>query len=290
MNNQFNIQWYPGHMKKTRENLIKSINQVDATVEILDARIPISSKNPDIDKIISKKKRIVLLNKSDYSDSLQNKKWIEFFKEKDILAVETNCKNGRGLSKFTDIVLRYLKDLNKKWEVKGLSGRKTKLLVVGIPNVGKSSFINKIAKDTKAKAENRPGVTKQNQWYTVGNKLELLDTPGVLWPKFEDEKVAKHLAFTGCIKDEIMDVCELAANLLDELKVNYSENISKAYSINLEDINSLSSYEILEYICKKRGMIISKGEADLYRASSTVLREFRAGKLGRITLETTEKV
>ncbi len=290
MNNQFNIQWYPGHMKKTRENLIKSINQVDATVEILDARIPISSRNPDIDKIIGKKKRIVLLNKSDYSDSLQNKKWIEFFKKQGILAVETNCKNGSGLGKFADSVLRYLKDLNKKWEDKGLSGRKTKLLVVGIPNVGKSSFINKIAKNTKAKAENRPGVTKQNQWYTVDNKLELLDTPGVLWPKFEDEKVAKHLAFTGCIKDEIMDVYELAANLLDELKVNYSENISKIYSIGLEDINSLSSYKILEYICKKRGMIISKGEADLYRASSTVLREFRAGKLGKITLETTEKV
>ncbi len=286
MSNSFNIQWYPGHMKKAKISLIEYIRLVDATVEIRDARIPLSSCNPDVDDIISRKKRIILLNKCDLSDSTQNKKWVHFFKQKGLLALETNCKSGYGLNKFSSKVQSYLaSDINKLRE-KGIRNKKIKLLIVGIPNVGKSSFINRISKNSKAKVENRPGVTRQNQWYTVDNTLELLDTPGVLWPKFEDKLVSENLAFTGCIKDEILDNCALASVLLERLKEKYVKFICNRYNLKQPQIEDLLGYDMLAEICKSRSMLKSGGEIDIDRAANTILREFREGKLGKITLET----
>lgn len=280
-----NINWYPGHMKKTKENLIRSLKLVDAVVEILDARIPRSSANPDINETINNKKKIVLLNKSDLADDIQTKKWIDFFKQQGILALKVDCKTGKGIKNFYNSIQNYLKDIKDKWNQKGQTGRKLKLMVVGIPNVGKSSFINKVSKNSKAKAENKPGVTKQNQWYNVNNNLELLDTPGLLWPKLENKEVSVNLSFVGSIRDEIMDTEELAVQLLETLKNNYLNKIALRYNLDINAMKGLAGYEMLEEIAKSRKFIIAGGNLDLSRAGNILINEYRSGKLGKITLE-----
>lgn len=289
MNNEsINIQWFPGHMSKTRRSIKDSLKLCDGVVEIIDSRIPISSRNPEIDAIIGDKKRIILMNKCDMADKYENKKWLEYFKDNEAAALEVDCKTGKGLKQFIPTTKRVLNDEISKWEAKGMKGRNLRVLVVGVPNVGKSSFINRMAKNVKAKVEDRPGVTQKNQWYTITDGFEMLDTPGVLWPKFEDQKVGENLAFTGAIKDSIMDIEELAPIFIDRIKNRYSVLLENRYKLDAEFIIKSDGREILDMIAKKRGMIISGGELDLNRAANMLMNEFRNGILGRITLETTE--
>ncbi|MDP4121279.1 MAG: ribosome biogenesis GTPase YlqF [Bacillota bacterium] len=279
-----NIQWYPGHMTKTRRKMQESLKLVDAVAEIIDARIPISSRNPDIDNIIANKPRIILMNKCDMANENKTAKWIEYFKEKKITAIPVDCKTGKGLNLFFTTVRNLLSEKIEAWQAKGMSGKSVKIMVVGIPNVGKSSFINRMAGKERAKVEDRPGVTRGNQWFTIGRGFELLDTPGVLWPKFEDKQVGEYLAFTGAVKDQIIDTELLAVRLLETLNMNYSRFITERYKLK-NPIENLQGYELLETIGKARGMFIKGGEIDTERTSIMVLDEFRDGKLGRITLE-----
>ena len=279
------IQWFPGHMAKTKRELQESIKLVDLAVEILDARIPFSSSNPDLNAIISRKARIVILNKSDLADDVQSKKWINFYKNKNIKAIPFSAKSGQGVALFVSAIHNVLKEKINAWKSKGIIGWNAKIMVVGIPNVGKSLFINRLAGKSKAKVENRPGVTRKNQWFSVDKNISLLDTPGVLWPKFEDKTVAQNLAFTGAIKDEILDTEELVVKFLDSVKMNYADKIVERYKIELKELVEQNGYELLEAIGKKRGMLISGGEIDTERTASMILDEFRSGRLGRITLE-----
>ncbi len=283
-----NIQWFPGHMAKTKKELKESLKEVDLVAEILDARIPASSRNPDLDTIIMSKPRIMVLNKTDLSDDFQNKEWINFYKNNSLYAVPFSLKNNRSVSLFIDKVMEIMKPKLDIWRSKGMIGRDVRIMVVGIPNVGKSSFINKLCKNSKAKVENRPGVTRKNQWFSIGKNLQLLDTPGVLWPKFEDENVAYNLAFTGAIKDQILDVEDLALKFIEKIKSNNLKNLSNRFNLDSELISNWVPTEILEHIGKKRGMLISGGEVDILRTSNMILEEFRSGKLGKITLETPE--
>lgn len=277
------IQWFPGHMAKTRRTVSEAMKLIDISVEIVDARIPVSSRNPEIDKLLAGKPRIILLNKADTADENENKKWIEYYKENNIPAIAVDCKTGKGLNAFLPLCRKVLKNKIEVWQAKGMKGKMIKILVVGIPNVGKSSFINRMVKSSKAKVADRPGVTRGNQWFTIDKGAELLDTPGVLWPKFEDPKVGEHLAFTGAVKDSILDIETLSIRLLEMLKNDYPEMIASRYSI--ENIDEMTAVEILEFIGKKRGMLISGGEIDYERAAVMVTDEFRGGKIGRITLE-----
>lgn len=283
-----NIQWFPGHMAKTKKELKESLKEVDLVAEILDSRIPVSSRNPDLDDIVKNKPRIVVLNKTDLSSDFENKKWLNFYKNKGFFAVPFSLKNNKSVPLFIDKVNEIMKPKLDAWKLKGMIGRSIRIMVVGIPNVGKSSFINKLCKNSKAKVENRPGVTRKNQWFSIGNNIQLLDTPGVLWPKFEDENVAYNLAFTGAIKDQILDVEDLALKFIEIIKVKYSQNLSDRFKVESETIKNLTPLKILELIGKKRGMLISGGEIDMQRISNMILEEFRSGKLGRITLETLE--
>lgn len=278
------ISWFPGHMTKARRKIEASLKLVDAVCEVVDARVPQSSRNPELDKIIQRKPRIIVLNKCDMADPKKTEQWINYYKSQGITAIAADCKSGRGVNAFSGVVKGVFADKIKQWAEKGMIGRTIRVMVVGIPNVGKSSFINKLTKRTAAKAEDRPGVTRGNQWFTVDKTLDILDTPGVLWPKFEDPEVGEKLAFTGAVKDEVVDTEELASNLLYYLRDNYPQSIIERYKIDT-DISDLKGYEILELVGKKRGMLIRGGETDTLRASATVLDEFRAAKLGRITLE-----
>lgn len=283
--NTIPIQWFPGHMTKTKRKIEQDIKLVDVVAEIIDARVPISSRNPELDKIIKSKPRIILLNKCDMADPEQTTKWIKYYKSKGIIAIAVDCKTGKGLSLFLPSVNLILKDKIDIWKSKGMVRRNIKIMVIGIPNVGKSSFINKMSKGTKAKVEDRPGVTRGNQWFSIGKGYELLDTPGVLWPKFDDPSVGEKLAFTGAIKDQVVDIEQLAAKVLELLRDGYSEKIIERYKLKEKSILNLTGYELLELIGKSRGMLISGGEIDIERASVMILDEFRAGKLGKITLE-----
>ncbi|MBQ6569872.1 MAG: ribosome biogenesis GTPase YlqF [Clostridia bacterium] len=277
------ISWFPGHMAKTRRTISESIKLVDAVAEIIDARIPVSSRNPELDKLVSGKPRIVLLNKADAADPVQTERWIEYFKNQGVYAIGVDCKTGKGLNAFVPLCKKILKDKIAAWEAKGMRNKILKIMVVGIPNSGKSSFINRMSKKSKAKVEDRPGVTRGNQWFPTDNGVDLLDTPGVLWPKFDDPIVGERLAFTGAIKDNILDVETLAGRLLEILHADYDDMLSARYKI--ESDGAQNGIELLELIARKRGMLISGGEADLERAAVTVLDEFRGGKIGRITLE-----
>lgn len=284
-----NIQWFPGHMTKTKRKIQSSLKLVDAVAEILDARIPISSKNPDIANIIQNKPRVVLLNKCDMADKAATQKWINYYKEQNIPAIPVDCKSGKGLNNFVPTLNKVLNTKITALKSKGMVNPTLRVMIVGIPNVGKSSFINRVAKQLKAKVEDRPGVTRGNQWYTISKNFELLDTPGVLWPKFDDQTTAEHLAFTGAIKDQIMDTELLSMRLLELLSQIKPPKFLERFKLTDEILESVSdSYELLKLIGKKRGMLISGGEIDTERAAAMILDEFRAAKLGQITLELPE--
>ncbi len=293
MNEAINVQWFPGHMAKTRRIMKSSMPLVDAVVEITDARIPYSSRNPEMDKIIGNKPRLILLNKCDAADETVTSQWIDYYKRKNILALATDCKSGRGVNKFLPALKQLLSAEIEKWNAKGMTGRPIRIMIVGIPNVGKSSFINKLSNSKRARVEDRPGVTRGKQWVTLSEGLELLDMPGVLWPKFEDKQVGENLAFTGAIKDNVMDIEYLACRLLQFLNNGYSDRIEERYGVDLSGIKPDDSvlsdctegYEILNRIGKKRGFLISGGEIDTERTAITVVDEFRGGKLGRLSLE-----
>lgn len=287
-NQKMNIQWYPGHMTKTRRMMEENLKLVDAVCEILDARIPISSRNPDIDAICGTKPRLVILNRIDTADPAMVKKWAEYFKSRGMAVLLTDCKNRKGINGFVPAVRQLLSEKLRRYAEKGQVGRPLKIMVVGIPNVGKSTFINQIAGRKGAKAENRPGVTRGKQWVTVDTGLLLLDTPGILWPRFEDPEVGIRLAYTGAVKDDILDIETLAYHLMEMLWKRYPDAVRARYKIELpEDADGTA---LLEAAGRKRGFLISGGEIDLERMSKVLLEEYRSCKLGRFTLESPEQM
>lgn len=277
------IQWFPGHMAKTRRIIKENLPFVDAVVEITDARIPSSSRNPELNKLIENKPRIIILNKCDAADEHVTDLWLQYYKEQGIPAIATDCRSGKGVRNFIPLVKNVLVDLLIKREAKGMSGRPLHVMIVGIPNVGKSSFINRMANSRKTKVEDRPGVTRNKQWVNLDKDVELLDMPGVLWPKFEDKLVAERLAFTGAVKDNVMDLEALAARLLSHLNKYYRSALVARYEIVAEDNDE--GFELLKKVGEKRGMLMAGNVINTERAAITVLDEFRSGKLGKITLE-----
>lgn len=277
------VQWFPGHMAKTIRLIKQSLNLVDGVVELVDARIPYSSSNPELDGIVKNKPRIVLLNKCDIADSNATKMWIDYYKSKNIYAIPVDCRTGKGLNQFIPTVKKALVKTIEKNEAKGMSGKALRLMVVGIPNTGKSSFINRMAGSSKAKVADKAGVTRQQQWFAVGGGIELLDTPGVLWPKFDDAEVGDRLAFTGAVKDEVTDLETLSCRLLETLAKTRPGAITERYK--LDSVDNLQGWEIMELIGKKRGFLIKGGEIDYERTAVMLCDEFRGGKLGKITLE-----
>ena len=282
---KMNIQWYPGHMTKTRRQIEADLKQVDAVCEIVDARIPVSSRNPDIDAICGNKPRIMILNRMDLADPDATKRWAEHFKSKGMAVVVTDCKSRKGISSFQPAVRSVLKEKIARDAARGMN-RPLRVMIVGIPNVGKSTLINQISGRKGAKAENRPGVTRGKQWVTVENSLLLLDTPGILWPKFEDPDVGMMLAYTGAVKDGILDVEELACNLIRLLWERYPVALNERYNIPLDA--DVPGYELLEMAGRKRGFLLARGEINTERMAQVLLEEYRNGKLGRFTLEEPE--
>lgn len=282
--NQNQIHWYPGHMAKARREIGEAVKQVDVVIELVDARIPRSSRNPVLNEIIADKPRIIVLNKSDLADKNENQKWINHFKAKNQVAIETNSNQGLGMKKVVDAAYELMKEKLERKEKQGMVGASIKAMIVGIPNVGKSTFINKVAGKSTAETGNKPGVTKRNQWVRLNEKIQLLDTPGVLWPKFDDEMTARHLAYIGTIKDAIIDIEELALFLVTELLDTNKENLFERYKIS-EDFEYEMPLEVLEEIGRKRGCLVKGGEIDYTKVANIILDEFRTGKIGNITLE-----
>ena len=289
-----NINWYPGHMAKTRRQIIEDLKIVDIVIELLDARIPISSQNPDIAEIIKGKKKIVVLNKCDLADDKENQKWLSYFENKNIPAVLVDSNSGKGIDNVVKKIEKVMEEEKEKQAEKGRVGRKIRAMILGIPNVGKSSFINRISKRTTAEVGNKPGVTKKKQWIRINEKVELLDTPGVLWPKFESEDVALKLAFTGTIKEDVLERAEVAYSLVKFLLENAIENLCNRYELtneyieevlNRDNPENFNIYEIMLEIGRKRGCVISGGNIDEEKTAKIILDEFKNGKLGRITLE-----
>ena len=296
--NSTNINWYPGHMAKTKRQIIEDLKIIDVVVELLDSRIPISSRNPHIKEITKNKKKIIVLNKCDLSDEKENDRWLQYFKSKGISAVLTDSNTGKGINNFIKEVENIMEDEQKLLAEKGRTGRKTRLMILGIPNVGKSSFINRISKRSTAGVGNKPGVTKQKQWIRINEKIELMDTPGVLWPKFESNEVALNLAFTGTIKEEILDRVEIAYQLVKYLLNNYRKNLCERYKITEEYVEEILNkdrpeneniYEIMLEIGRKRNCLISGGNIDEEKTARLILDEFKNGVIGKITLEKVEK-
>lgn len=290
------INWFPGHMAKTRRQITEDLKMIDVVVEILDARIPNSSQNPDIRQITQNKKKIIILNKYDLADNAKTEKWIEYFNKKERKVVLADSLTGKGVNETTRQIQKIMEDEMQKMADKGRIGRKIRTMIVGIPNVGKSSFINRISKKTSAEVGNKPGVTKQKQWIRINEKIELLDTPGVLWPKFESQKVAMNLAITGTIKDDILDLVEVAYTLTKFMLENYKENLLQRYSLEEKKIDEIlqqdqaeneNIYEIMQLIGRRRGAILG-GNIDDERTAKLILDDFRSGKLGKITLEIPE--
>lgn len=273
------IQWFPGHMTKTRRMIEENLKLVDAVVEIVDSRIPESSRNPLLTELVGNKPRIIMLNKCDYSDDTVTKQWREYYEKQGYSVLVCDCRSGKGINRFLPLLKQKLADLLERRRAKGMIGKALRIMVVGIPNVGKSSFINRMANSKKVKVEDRPGVTRGKQWVSIDKEVELLDMPGILWPKFDDKEIAVRLAFTGAIKDDVMDVEALAEELGTYLKEHYPERLKERYKLD-----SLDGY-ITELIARKRGMMISGGEPDTERAAITLLDEYRSGKIGKITLE-----
>lgn len=281
------IQWFPGHMAKTRRAIAANLKLVDAVVELLDARTPFSSQNPEIDSLTAKKPRLVLLNKSDLADASATQKWLEYFEKRGIAALAVDCRSGKCMNRIMpELRKKVLAELMEKRERSGMSGAPVRLMILGIPNVGKSSLINRMAGSKRTKVEDRPGVTRVKQWVKLKDNTELLDMPGVLWPKFEDQSAAVRLAFTGAISDDILDIETLAMKLLCFLAESYPDYLKERFKIELS--GEEDGLELLEKVGRKRGMVISGGEINTERAAITVLDEFRSGKLGRITLEMPE--
>lgn len=280
------LSWFPGHMTKTKRMIVSEIKNMDAVCEIVDARIPISSRNPDIDEMTAGKPRLMVLNRVDQADPVQTKRWAAHFRAKGYAVLEANAKGGAGTAQFAAAVRELLKEKLAAYAEKGQVGRTVRVMVLGIPNVGKSTFINKVAKRKTAKAEDRPGVTRTKQWVPVDSTLELLDTPGILWPKFDDTKVGMHLAFTGAIKDDVMDLEELASCLMEYLGKHYADMVTERYKITVEEEDS--GYDLLTKAGRKRGFLMRGAEVDTERMARILLDEFRGGKLGRFTLETPE--
>lgn len=289
MSEMQNIQWFPGHMTKTKRQIQASLKLVDAVAEILDARIPLSSKNPDLQKLIQNKPKVVLLNKCDMANQTATSRWIDYYASQGITAIAVDCKSGKGLNKFAPAVNNVLSERRERLKAKGMVNPMLRIMIVGIPNVGKSSFINRVAKQNRAKVEDRPGVTRGNQWYSIAKNIEMLDTPGVLWPKFDDKIVGERLAFTGAVKDQILDTELLAVRLLDFLRSLKPADFIARFKLEDIDLDAIDSYELLNVIGKKRGMLISGGEINTEKAAIMLLDEFRSGKLGRITLEMPER-
>lgn len=277
------INWFPGHMKKTQREIKENLKLVDAVIEIRDARIPRSSANPDIDKLLQNKPRIILLNKKDLTEKKATNEWIKYLTKDNVKVLEVNCLQGEGLKNIKPVLMELLKEKHDRLKAKGMAKIVTRVMVVGIPNCGKSTLINKLAKNNIAKTGDRPGVTKSKQWIKTSLDIELLDTPGVLWPKFEDEEIALNLAFTGAIKDEVMDTEELSYRLVQRLQEYYPENLKERYKIEAIFEDPLDT---LNAIARKRGCLIRGGEIDYNRISVILLDEFRGGKIGKITLET----
>ena len=294
-NNATNINWYPGHMAKTKKQIEEDLKLIDVVVELLDARIPKASVNPVIEELIKNKKKVIALNKSDLSEEKENKKWITYFEKNNISAVLTDSNSGKGMNEIIKKIENVFIDDKNTYAQKGRIGKSIRVMIVGIPNVGKSSFINRITKKTSAIVGNRPGVTKQKQWVKVNNNIDLLDTPGVLWPKLEQETVALNLAYTGTIKDDIINKLDIAYFLLKYLLENYKENIVERYKIepneveeilnNSDNMENENIMEIMYIIGRKRGCIVSGGNVDEEKVAGIILDDFRSGKLGRITLE-----
>ena len=281
-----NIQWYPGHMTKTRRQMENDVKLVDLVAEVVDARIPISSRNPDIDAMVGDRPRLIIFNRADQADPAITERWVAWFRQRRCDVLETDAKSGRGVGQFSSAAKQVLKDKLEAWKAKGQIGRPIRAMVVGVPNVGKSTFINKVAKRKSAKASDRPGVTRGKQWVSVDAGLELLDTPGILWPKFEDETTGLHLAFTGAVKDEITDVDGLDCALLELLRNRYPKALEVRYK--LTDVDGLQGWELLEQCARKRGMLVSGGEVNTERMANVLLDEFRGGNLGRFTVEIPE--
>jgi len=289
------INWYPGHMAKTKRQIIEDLKIVDIVVEILDARIPISSQNPDIRNWIKDKNRLVVLNKSDLSDEVQNKKWVDYFRKKNIPVVLVDSSSGKGINESIKAIEKIYNENEEKFINKGRIGKSIRVMIVGIPNVGKSSFINRITKKNSAQVGNRPGVTRQKQWIRINEKIELLDTPGVLWPKFESEEVGLKLAYTGTIKDDVIEIIEIGFSLLKYLIKEYTNNLIQRYKLEQEQINQIVEnenieendkiLETMELIGRKRGAIISGGRVDLEKVANIIIDDFRSGRIGKLTLE-----
>ena len=284
------INWYPGHMLKTKKQIIEDLKLIDVIVEILDARIPVASQNPDIKQITQNKKKVIILNKSDLADEKETIKWVEYLKSQGITAIPTDSNLGKGTKETLKAIYDKVKQEMEKAASKGRINKNIRIMIVGIPNVGKSSFINRIINKKSAEVGNKPGVTKQKQWLRISNNIELLDTPGVLWPKFESKDVAYKLAYVGAIKDELINKDEIAYNLLNFLEVNNKNELFERYKLTESEINSIipkedKILEIMNIIARKRGAIVSGGEIDYEKVSSIILNDFRTGKIGRITLE-----
>ena len=281
-----NLSWFPGHMTKTRRMITAEIKNMDAVCEILDARIPLSSRNPDVDELTAGKPRLVVLNRVDQADPGETRRCAAYFRGKGYAVLEANAKGGAGTAQFAAAVRELLRDKLAAWAQRGQAGRTVRVMVLGIPNVGKSTFINKVARRKTARAEDRPGVTRSKQWVPVDSTLELLDTPGILWPRFDDPEVGKRLAFTGAIKDDVVDMEELACCLMDYLSRRYAPVLAERYKIEVEPEDS--GYDLLEKAGRKRGFLMRGAQVDTQRMARVLLDEFRGGKLGRFTLETVE--
>ena len=284
-----NINWYPGHMAKTRKQIENDLNLIDVVIELLDARIPIASRNPDIKNLTKNKKRIIILNKCDLADDNLNKKWVEKL-SKEAPVILTDCNSGKGIDKVSKKIDELMKTEIEKQAARGRINKTIRVMILGIPNVGKSTFINRIAKKNKLEVGNKPGVTKTKQWIRIGKNQELLDTPGVLWPKFESDEIALNLAFTGTIKDDILERTEIAYELLKKLYIKYKNNIQERYKISEEEIANLDKsmnpmYELMQIIARKRGAIVSGGNTDDEKVARIIIDDFRNCKLGKISLE-----
>ena len=282
-----NIQWFPGHMAKTRRLISDNLKNVHIIIEILDARIPTSSRNPELRRLTGDKPTIILLNKASLADPAKNREFVKAYTDKNTVCILTDCLTGEGINRLPDAVRDILRDRIERYEEKGMAGRHLRAMVVGIPNVGKSTLINKICGANKAKTENRPGVTRDKQWVTTKFGLDLLDMPGVLWPKFEDRIIGENLALTGAIKDDILDIEQLGCILCRRMRDLYPDNLAARYKLPEDGSwTELDDYDLLTLIGRRRGCLISGGEVDTERAANLVVDEFRAGKLGRLTIDT----
>ena len=289
------INWYPGHMAKTKREIINSMQIIDIVIEILDSRIPISSRNPDIQTITKNKKKIILLNKIDLADEQQTMKWKEYFSKECEACLLVDCNSGKGINQVLKKIEELMEEDKQKAALRGRINKTTRVMILGIPNVGKSSFINRVSKSNKLEVANRPGVTRQNQWIRIGKNQELLDTPGVLWPKFESNKVALNLSFTGTIKDDILEITDIAYELLKILNENHQKLLFERYRIDQDEWNKIkenqnSIYDLMKLIARHRGAIISGGKEDIEKIARIIIDDFRNGRIGKITLEAVDTI